>query len=247
MIELINFSKKYNSVTAVDDISFTAKNSRITGLLGANGAGKTTILKAVCAIHYASSGKVLVNNISCEDEPIKVKKIIGYVSENPQFYENFTVLDFLKFIADIHFCKTNIETFANISKKEKIESAVEKCSLNDVTSKKISTLSKGYRQRLAFAAAILHDPKILVLDEPVSGLDPVQIQEMRTLIKEMSKDKTILLSTHLMQEVAALCNEIVIIAKGKISAQGTPSEILTQSGKNNLEDAFLFFNQNCNI
>ncbi|MBR4823240.1 MAG: ABC transporter ATP-binding protein [Spirochaetaceae bacterium] len=242
MIELVNFSKNYGSVAAVSDVSFSAKDSKITGLLGANGAGKTTILKAICAIHYATSGSVLVDGISCEDEPLKVKSITGYVSENPRFYENFTVLDFLKFIADIRFAGENSHSYAK-NRKDRIEYAVETCSLGEVLSKKIAALSKGYRQRLAFASAIMHDPKILVLDEPVTGLDPVQIQEMRTLIKSMSKDKTILLSTHLMQEVSALCDEVVILTKGKLAATGTPDEILAKSGKTNLEDAFLYFNK----
>ena len=242
MIELVNFSKNYGSVAAVSDVSFSAKDSKITGLLGANGAGKTTILKAICAIHYAASGSVLVDGISCEDEPLKVKSITGYVSENPRFYENFTVLDFLKFIADVRFCNKNRAEKAKTS-KERISYVTETCSLGEVLSKKISALSKGYRQRLAFASAIMHDPKILVLDEPVTGLDPVQIQEMRALIKSMSKDKTILLSTHLMQEVSALCDEVVILTKGRLAATGTPDEILAKSGKNNLEDAFLYFNK----
>ena len=242
MIELVNFSKNYGSVAAVSDVSFSAKDSKITGLLGANGAGKTTILKAICAIHYASGGSVLVEGVSCEDEPLKVKSMTGYVSENPRFYENFTVSDFLKFIADTRFCNADKAVKAKTI-KERTSYVVETCALNDVLSKKIATISKGYRQRLAFAAAIMHDPKILVLDEPVTGLDPVQIQEMRALIKSMSKDKTILLSTHLMQEVSALCDEVVILTKGKLAAAGTPDEILAKSGKDNLEDAFLYFNK----
>ncbi len=242
MIELAHFSKNYGSATAVSDVSFTAKDSKITGLLGANGAGKTTILKAICAIHYATSGSVLVDNINVEDEPLKVKSITGYVSENQRFYENFTVIDFLKFIADVRFSDLSRAVKASTLKTQ-IDYAVEACSLNDVTSKKIAALSKGYRQRLAFAAAIMHSPKILVLDEPVTGLDPVQIQEMRALIKSMSKDKTILLSTHLMQEVSALCDEVVILTKGRLATTGTPDEILAKSGKDNLEDAFLYFNK----
>lgn len=242
MIELAHFSKNYGSSTAVSDVSFTAKDSKITGLLGANGAGKTTILKAICAIHYATSGSVLVDNINVEDEPLKVKSITGYVSENPRFYENFTVIDFLKFIADVRFCNLS-KPEKNAAIKERTSYAIETCALNDVLSKKIAALSKGYRQRLAFAAAIMHEPKILVLDEPVSGLDPVQIQEMRALIKSMSKDKTILLSTHLMQEVSALCDEVVILTKGRLAASGTPDEILQKSGKSNLEDAFLYFSK----
>ena len=185
---------------------------------------------------------MLVDNINVEDEPLKVKSITGYVSENPRFYENFTVIDFLKFIADVRFCNLS-KPEKNTAIKERTSYAIETCALNDVLSKKIAALSKGYRQRLAFAAAIMHDPKILVLDEPVSGLDPVQIQEMRALIKSMSKDKTILLSTHLMQEVSALCDEVVILTKGRLAASGTPDEILQKSGKDNLEDAFLYFSK----
>lgn len=234
MIELVNFTKSYNKNIAVENVSFTVEPNKITAILGANGAGKTTILKAITGIHYATSGTVKINGISVEEYPIEAKKSIGYVSEMPNFYNNFTVFEFLKFISSIHFAK-----LPKAKRSEKINNAITKCSLVDVQNKKIAELSKGYKQRLSFASAIMHEPSVLILDEPISGLDPVQIKEMRTLIKSLSNGRTILLSTHLMQEVTALCDELLILSKGKLVANGSLQEILNQTKCQNIEDAFL--------
>ncbi|MCQ2595245.1 MAG: ABC transporter ATP-binding protein [Treponemataceae bacterium] len=239
MIELVDFSKNYGKNCAVQNVSFTVQKGRIACLLGVNGAGKSTIIKAICGIHYPSGGKVLIEGISAEDQPILAKQKIGYVAENPQFYDFFTVEEFLHLMANIKM--------PNLSKNQQSEQAeiwAARCGLAQVMQKKIKTLSKGYCQRLAFACALLNNPPVLVLDEPITGLDPVQIQEMRALIKSLENEKTILLSTHLMQEVEALCTDIFILANHKLAASGTKEEILAQTNCQTLDQAFLQLNQN---
>lgn len=258
MIELSRFCKSYGSFPAVNDVSFTVQKGRIGGLLGANGAGKTTILKAIIGVHYASSGDVRVNGLSVNEYPLAAKAAIGYVSESPRFYEQFTVSEFLRFVADVRFQSRSRGAYTEQTEHgvqnarhglsarrsyrsytEQIEKAAERCALTDVFHKKIAHLSKGYRQRLAFACAIMHDPSVLVLDEPVSGLDPIQIQEMRALIRSLSPNRTILLSTHLMQEVDALCEDIFILHGGTLVASGTAAEITAKERAPTFEEAFL--------
>lgn len=237
-IVLSNFSKSYGKIAAVDSVSFTACKGNATCLLGANGAGKTTILKAICAVHYPSSGFISVNGINTFDNPCKVKQLIGLVSEQPSLYPEYTVNEFLSFIAKIRLATEKKHSYIEI--RQSIEKVSEICSLsNSILKTKINKLSKGYRQRVSFASAFISDPPVLVLDEPTSGLDPLQIKQMRSIILEAAKSKTVLVSTHIMQEAEALAGNIHIIQEGHLVASGSLNEILRINGAKNLEDAFL--------
>lgn len=239
MIELRGFSKKYGDKTAVQDLSFICPDKKITGLIGANGAGKTTVIKGICGIHYPSSGYVFVNGMSVEENPVETKRLIGYVSENASFPENYFVMEYLRECAFI-WGKAGTDILTGQKAKEKrIEELIEKFSLGDVLQKKIYTLSKGFRQRLSFALAMIHDPSVLVLDEPVTGLDPIQISETRSIIKAASKSKTVLMSTHFMQEAETICDKIVFLHEGRNIAEGSIEEILSVSGAEDLEAAFI--------
>lgn len=235
MIEIYDFSKKYGSFTAVLNVSMSIQPGSVTGLLGPNGAGKTTLLKAVCAVHYPDTGTVTVNGFDTVSNPVQVKESIGYVSEQPALPEYFTTVSFLRYAAEIRF--------AGIGDRTAVADAVDRvaleCSLLPVMDKKITALSKGFRQRLSFAQALLHNPSVLILDEPVSGLDPAQIRQMRDLIQRLSVSRTVLLSTHLMQEVSALCSTVHIISHGQLVMSGTAASITKQTGTATFEDAFL--------
>lgn len=243
MIKLNSFTKIYGKgKTAAQNISFTVEPDSITGLLGPNGAGKTTIIKAICSIHYPTAGEVIVydkngNSFNTEADVEGSRKLIGYVSEIPSLYKNLSVIEYLKMTMDIW----------NIQKDERqkcLKRVIEDFKIKDVLSQKISTLSKGYSQRVNFAGALIHNPEILVLDEPSSGLDPNQIIENRNLIKQFSKSKTILLSTHIMQEAENLCDNVVIISEGKLLAQGTVENIKKETKAKNLEEAYINLTKN---
>ncbi len=218
-----NITKKYGSQRAVDNISFEVKTGEILGFLGPNGAGKTTTMKIITCFMAPSDGDVLVNGISILDDPDAIKKKIGYLPENNPLYNDMQVLDYLEFVAELQGVP-----------KEKIPSRIAEmvkvCGLNDEKHKMISELSKGYRQRVGLAQAMIHDPEILILDEPTSGLDPNQIVEIRKLIREVGKEKTVILSTHILPEVEATSDRILIINKGKIVADGT-SEMLRKQAQ----------------
>ncbi len=234
MIELVDFSKSYEkNLFAVKNVNFKAENGQITGLLGLNGAGKTTIIKAMTGNHFATSGKILITEKSgfkfnIEDNIEKAKKIIGYVPEQLFFPNRLKVEEYL-LLVKMQF---------SVSDKN-FEKTVELCGLSEVLSKKIGTLSKGYRQRLGFAQALIHNPEIIILDEPVNGLDPAQIIQMRKIIKKIAETKTVIISTHLMQEVEALCTKIYILNNGSIALEGTEQEILLKTGTQDIENAFL--------
>lgn len=233
MIELVDFQKKYDKFSACENVNFLCKDCKITGLLGPNGAGKSTIIKAICGVHYPSSGKILVDGISVEENTVEAQKLIGYVSENAEYPNYYNVYELIKEVAELRL--QNQKSLVN----QQIEKVISIMDLKDVFLKNVGTLSKGYKQRLSFALALVHEPKVLILDEPVSGLDPMQIVEMRALIKKLGKDKTILLSTHLMQEAKELCDEIVILHKGKVIITGTVDEICQKTNTDDLEKAFL--------
>jgi ABC-2 type transport system ATP-binding protein len=218
MIEVRGLVKRYGTVEAVRDVSFSVGREEILGFLGPNGAGKTTIMKILTGFHFPGGGTVTVDGISVEEEPVEVKRRIGYLPETVPLYGEFTVSEYLDFIADAR-------GIAGPERGRAIGAAIDACGLGEVGSKRIETLSKGYRQRTGLAQAILHDPPILILDEPTSGLDPNQIIEIRGLIKELGRRKTVILSTHILQEVEAVANRVLILNEGRIAAQGTPEEI----------------------
>ena len=218
MIEVQGLSKFYGKVAAVTDISFSVGAEQVLGFLGPNGAGKTTVMKILTGYHYPTKGIARVDGIPVEDNPVEIKKRIGYLPENVPLYGDLTVDEYLAFNADVRLIPSQ-------KRKHAIESSLEICGLKPYRSRKIETLSKGYRQRAGLAQAILHDPPILILDEPTTGLDPNQIIEIRSLIRELGKSKTVILSTHILQEVEAICTQVLIINDGRIAAQGTTEEI----------------------
>ncbi|MCQ2611986.1 MAG: ABC transporter ATP-binding protein [Treponemataceae bacterium] len=232
MIELSDFCKNYGDVAAASNVSFRCPDNCVTGLLGPNGAGKTTVLKAVCGIHFPASGKVWVNGVSVEENCAQAKRMIGFMSEVSDFDPGLNVAETL-----LQFYR--LRTGSEKSGTEAVLKAAKDFALEEVFLKKTGALSKGFRQRLAFACAMIADPSVLVLDEPVSGLDPVQIVEMRSMIAEFAKTRTVLLSTHLMQEAHALCSHLVIMHQGRVIAEGTEESICAEVGAEDLEDAFV--------
>lgn len=212
-VSVSNLTKIYDRQKAVDDISFAVGNKEIVGFLGPNGAGKSTTMKIITGYLAADSGNAVVNGINVNIHPIEAKKQIGYLPEgNPLYYEMY-VREYLEFIAGIHHLKNRVSN--------RIEEVIDLTGLRVESNKKTGQLSKGYKQRVGLAAALIHDPKVLILDEPTTGLDPNQIVEIRQLIKELGKNKTVLFSSHILQEVESICDRIIIINKGKIVADDT--------------------------
>ena len=217
-IEVRSLSKSYGNVQAVTDVSFSVGSQQVLGFLGPNGAGKTTIMKILTGFHFPSSGTALVDGIAVDEQPLEVKKRLGYLPENVPLYGDLTVDEYLAFVAEAR-------SVPKSQRRAAVDASLEACALGDYRGRRIETLSKGYRQRAGLAQAILHDPPILILDEPTTGLDPNQIIEIRSLIKELGKRKTVILSTHILQEVEAICSQVLIINDGRIAAQGRPEEI----------------------
>ena len=215
-ISVKNVTKKYGNQNALDNISFEISKGEIVGFLGPNGAGKSTSMKIITCFIPQTQGKVKVCGLDVNDEPIKVKRKVGYLPEHNPLYLDMYVKEYLLFLARLHKVK---------KKKERVAEMIKSVGLEMEQHKKIGALSKGYRQRVGLAQAMLHNPEVLILDEPTSGLDPNQLVEIRQLIKSFGKDKTILLSTHIMQEVEAICDRIIIINDGRIVADEKASEI----------------------
>jgi ABC-2 type transport system ATP-binding protein len=218
MIQIQELTKDYGSLRAVNRISFQVQEGEILGFLGPNGAGKSTTLKMLTCYLSPTAGNIKIDNLNIFDDSYQIRSMVGYLPENNPLYTDMIVYDYLKFIGELR--DLGREVFGR-----NLRNVIEKCGLHGVISKPIHTLSKGYRQRVGLAQAILHDPKILILDEPTAGLDPNQIVEIRDLIKDLGKEKTLILSSHILQEVQAVCNRIVIINKGDIVADGTMAEL----------------------
>lgn len=212
MIEVTELVKKYGDRYAVNQISFSVKKGEILGFLGQNGAGKTTTMKILTGFMPATSGTAKIGGFDVFENPLEVKKRIGYLPETPPIYPELLVWEYLSFVADLKGIASN-------DKKKKIDAALEKTQLGDVRNRLIGNLSKGYRQRVGLAQALIHDPELLILDEPTVGLDPKQVTEARSLIKSLKESHTVIYSTHILSEVAATCDRIIIIDKGKIVAQ----------------------------
>ena len=218
MIQVEHLSKKYGKLTAVEDLSFTVEKGQIYGFLGPNGAGKSTTMNIMTGYIAATGGTVSINGFDILKEPKKAKKCIGYLPEVPPLYTDMTVWEYLMFAAELK----------NTSKKDRIEHVeeiVKELGLEDVEDRLIRNISKGFKQRVGLAQALIGDPEVIILDEPMVGLDPKQIMEMRKLIKRLSKDHTILLSSHILSEVSAVCDHIMIISHGRLVASGSPEEL----------------------
>jgi len=212
-ITVSGLTKIYGKQKAVNDISFSVGNNEIVGFLGPNGAGKSTTMKIVTGYLAPDSGDAIVNGINVNTDPLESKKQIGYLPEgNPLYYEMY-VREYLEFIAGVHHLKSNV--------KQRIEDVIDLTGLRLESNKKTGQLSKGYKQRVGLAAALIHDPKVLILDEPTTGLDPNQIIEIRQLIKDLGKNKTVLFSSHILQEVESICDRVIIINRGNIVADDT--------------------------
>ena len=227
MIEIKNVTKKYGKVIAVDNISFEVKNGEIVGLLGPNGAGKSTTMNMITGFIEPTEGTIIVNGYDMSKKPKKAKREIGYMPEGVPLYADMTVKEFVKFMAEIK----------RVDKRErnvKVEKVIEQTGLKDVEKKLIKNLSRGYKQRVSMAGALVGEPKVLILDEPTVGLDPKQITEIRSLIKELGKTHTIILSSHILSEVSQICQRVVIINKGKIIAVDTPENLETKVSSKNI-------------
>ncbi|UOE41866.1 ATP-binding cassette domain-containing protein [Chryseobacterium suipulveris] len=224
-LQIINLTKKFGEQTALNQVNIEIINNEIIGLLGPNGAGKSTLMKSVCGVIKVDEGEIIFNGKNISENEIEAKKNIGFLPENNPLYQNMYVKEYLNFVAEIHKIP-----------KERIDEVIELVGITPEKSKKISQLSKGYKQRVGLAQAILHSPDLLILDEPTNGLDPNQIIEIRNVIREIGKEKTVILSTHIMREVEALCSRVILIHEGNIIQDSPIDEF---KGKyDSLEEAF---------
>lgn len=222
-IRISGLTKSYGSQKAIDNISFSVGKGEIVGFLGPNGAGKSTTMKILTGYLKADSGNALVSDKDVSLDPIAVKNKIGYLPESNPLYYDMYVREYLRFLADIHKIQ---------KKKSRTEQSIEQVGLTKEADKKIGQLSKGYKQRVGLAAALIHDPEVLILDEPTTGLDPNQIIEIREVIRSLGKDKTVLFSSHILQEVEAICKRVVIIHKGKLVADDQLNNLLKGESRN---------------
>lgn len=218
MIEVKNLTKYYGPHKAVDDLSFTVERGQIYGFLGPNGAGKSTTMNILTGCLAATEGSVLIGGYDIFQNPIEAKRLIGYLPELPPLYPDMTPREYLMFVGEA-------KGLSGAELKKQVKEVCERTSISDVANRLIRHLSKGYKQRVGIAQAILGNPEIIILDEPSVGLDPTQIIEIRDLIKDLAKDRTVILSTHIMQEVTAICNQVLIINKGKLLANDTPENL----------------------
>ncbi|MCL2059593.1 MAG: ABC transporter ATP-binding protein [Oscillospiraceae bacterium] len=224
MIEITNLTKNYGKIKAVDDISFSVQSGEIVGFLGPNGAGKTTTMNILTGYIPSTAGVVKVGGFDVMEEPEKVKSQIGYLPEQPPLYFDLTVLEYLMFVAELKKVQRN-------QRKLQVDEAMAMMRIGDHANRLVKNLSKGYKQRVGFAQALLGEPELLILDEPTIGLDPRQIIEMRSLIKSLGKKHTVILSSHILQEVSAVCERVIIINKGRIAAIDTPDNLSKNMGE----------------
>lgn len=222
MIAVQSLSRHFGTIKAVDDISFSVDKGEILGFLGPNGAGKSTTMKMLTTFLAPTSGTATVGGFDIIDQPLEVRARVGYLPESSPSYKDMNVYDFLLFAAEVR-------GYDGEERVKRVKDIMETCNLKEVAYQLIDTLSKGYRQRVGFAQAFLHDPEYLILDEPTDGLDPNQKQEVRNLIKRMGKEKCIILSTHILEEVEAVCSRAIIIGEGKIVADGSPESLKSKS------------------
>ena len=223
MIEVSHLSRQFGTFRAVDDVSFSIPTGQIVALLGPNGAGKTTTMRMICGFLGATSGSVKIDGKDITEDPVQAKSKIGYMPESAPLYSDMIVEDYLNYVAQMQ----------NVDAAQKVPALCQTCGLKEVMHKNISELSRGYRQRVGLAHALMNDPEILVLDEPTSGLDPNQIEDVRSLIKEIGKTRTVIISTHILGEVETLCPRVIIISKGKLVAD-SPTNELRERGGNSL-------------
>ncbi|MBQ3657307.1 MAG: ATP-binding cassette domain-containing protein [Bacteroidales bacterium] len=231
-VRVENLTKLYGENKAVDNISFNINSGEVVGFLGPNGAGKSTTMKIITGCIASDSGEVFINGVNIKDDMTALKKSIGYLPENNPLYLNMYVKEYLEYSAGMYLQKNEI--------KNAVEKAVEAVGLGEHQFKKIGELSKGYKQRTGIARAMVHNPSILILDEPTTGLDPNQIVEIRNLIKDLGKEKTVILSTHIMQEAEAVCDRAIIINKGKIVADDTLKNLKAPKSSNSITVEFGF-------
>ena len=230
-IEVQGLDKRFGPIHAVRDVSFSVRHGEVLGFLGPNGAGKSTTMKMITGFLEPTDGTVLVNGHDVKTDPISVKSAIGYLPEGAPAYGEMTVVRFLEFVAEIR-------GYSGAEKQQRIDRVIDLVHLDSVLEQTVETLSKGFKRRVGVAQALLHDPDVLIMDEPTDGLDPNQKHEVRSLIKEMAENKAIVISTHILEEVDAVCSRAIIIAAGQILFDGTPAELRAQSDKNDYDDAF---------
>jgi ABC-2 type transport system ATP-binding protein len=237
-IEVQHLTRLYGEQRAVNDVSFSIKNGEIVGFLGPNGAGKSTTMKMITGYLKPDSGSTVVNGINVQSDPLSAKKKIGYLPEANPLYHDMFVREYLDFIADVHHVP---------NRKKRINEIIDTVGLSVESRKRTGQLSKGYKQRVGLAAALIHDPEVLILDEPTTGLDPNQIIEIRDLIRRLGQNKTVLFSSHILQEVEALCDRVIIINKGVLVADDKIESLKQEnSNKHTLEDIFRNLTNNNN-
>lgn len=232
MIEVKGLVKTYGTKVAVDGVSFTVRRGDILGFLGPNGAGKSTTMKMITGFLRPDRGQALVDGVDVTVDPVAVKRKIGYLPESAPAYGEMTVIEFLEFIAECRGFRSGAERSNHVNR------ALQRTHLETVRTQTIETLSKGYKQRVGFAQALLHDPAVLVLDEPTDGLDPNQKNEVRSLIKAMAVEKAVILSTHILEEVDAICNRVIIISQGKVIVDETPQALHARQPGARLDEIF---------
>lgn len=235
-LRVMNLTKRFGTLTAVDNISFSAAQGEVVGFLGPNGAGKSTSMKMITGFLNPTAGTAYIGGYDISEQPLEAKRLLGYLPEGAPSYPDMTVKQFISFIADIR-------GIAKKDKELKINEVINKVNLQSVLKQRIDTLSKGFKRRVGLAQALIHDPSVLILDEPTDGLDPNQKREVRKLISNMARDKVIVLSTHILEEVEAVCDRVIVVAAGKIILDSTPEELVSRVPQKNtiaaLEEVFV--------